>query len=35
MIVREEFRQKGYGANILYRLKNIVELKGKTALSGC
>jgi len=35
MIVREEFRQKGYGANILHCLKNIVESKGKQALSGC
>ena len=35
MIVREEYRQKGYGANILNGLKNIVKLKGKTAISGC
>jgi len=35
MIVREEYRQKGYGANILYGLKNIVKSKGKTPISGC
>ncbi|MDR1446041.1 MAG: GNAT family N-acetyltransferase [Treponema sp.] len=35
MIVREEYRQKGYGANILNGLKNIVKGKGLTAISGC
>jgi predicted acetyltransferase len=35
MIVREEYRQKGYGANILYELNNIVKSKGKTTISGC
>jgi len=35
MIVREEYRQKGYGANILNGLKNIVKSKGKTPISGC
>lgn len=35
MIVIEEFRQKGYGANILNGLKNIVNSKGKKAISGC
>ena len=35
MIVREEFRQNGYGANILNRLKNIVKAKGKMPISGC
>jgi predicted acetyltransferase len=35
MIVREEFRQKGYGANILNGLKNIVKTKGKILISGC
>ena len=35
MIVIEEFRQNGYGANILNGLKNIVKLKGKKAISGC
>jgi hypothetical protein len=35
MIVREEYRQKRYGANILNGLKNIVKSKGKTPISGC
>jgi len=35
MIVREEYRQKGYGANILNGLKNIVKSKGKIPVSGC
>ena len=35
MIVREEYRQKGYGANILNGLKNIVKSKGKIPISGC
>jgi hypothetical protein len=35
MIVREEFRQNGYGANILNGLKNIVRAKGKIPISGC
>jgi N-acetylglutamate synthase-like GNAT family acetyltransferase len=35
MIVREEFRQKGYGANLLNGLKNIVKTKGKIPISGC
>jgi predicted acetyltransferase len=35
MIVREEYRQKGYGANILNGLKNIVKSKEKTPISGC
>jgi predicted acetyltransferase len=35
MIVREEFRQKGYGANILNSLKNIVKSKGIIPISGC
>jgi hypothetical protein len=35
MIVREEYRQKGYGGNILNGLKNIVLDKGFTAISGC
>jgi len=35
MIVREEYRQKGYGGNILNGLRNIVKTKGKIAISGC
>ena len=35
MIVMEEFRQKGYGANILNCLKNIVKSKGKQVISEC
>jgi hypothetical protein len=35
MIVREEYRQMGYGANILNGLKNIAKSKGKIILSGC
>jgi len=35
MIVIEEYRQKGYGANILSGLKNIVKAKGKIPISGC
>jgi len=35
MIVREEYRQKGYGANILNGLKNIVKADGKIPVSGC
>jgi len=35
MIVREEYRQKGYGANILNGLKHIVKSKGKIPISGC
>ena len=35
MIVREEYRRKGYGANILHGLKTIVQGKGLTAVSGC
>jgi len=35
MIVREEYRQKGYGANILNGLKNIVKSRGKIPVSGC
>ena len=35
MIVLEEFRQNGYGANILNGLKNIVKTKGKIPISGC
>jgi N-acetylglutamate synthase-like GNAT family acetyltransferase len=35
MIVREEYRQKGFGANILNGLKNIVKGKGLQAISGC
>ena len=35
MIVREEYRQKGYGANILNGLKNIVKSKEKIPISGC
>ena len=35
MIVREEYRQKGYGANILNGLKNTVKSKGKIPISGC
>jgi hypothetical protein len=35
MIVREEYRQKAYGSNILNGLKNIVLEKGYTAISGC
>jgi predicted acetyltransferase len=35
MIVREEFRQKGYGANILNGLKNIVKSKEIIPISGC
>ena len=35
MIVREEYRQNGYGANILNGLKNIVKAKGKIPISGC
>jgi hypothetical protein len=35
MIVREEYRQKGYGANILNGLKNIVKTKGLIPISGC
>jgi len=35
MIVREEYRQKGYGANILNGLKNVVKSKGKIPVSGC
>jgi len=35
MIVREEYRQRGYGANILNGLKNIVKSKGKIPISGC
>jgi predicted acetyltransferase len=35
MIVRDEYRQKGYGANILNGLKNIVKSKGKIPVSGC
>ena len=35
MIVREEFRQNGYGANILNGLKNIVKNKGIIPISGC
>jgi predicted acetyltransferase len=35
MIVREEYRKKGYGTNILNGLKNIAKSKGKTAVSGC
>jgi GNAT superfamily N-acetyltransferase len=34
MIVIEEYRQKGYGANILNELKRIVKSNGKIALSG-
>jgi N-acetylglutamate synthase-like GNAT family acetyltransferase len=35
MIVREEYRQKGFGSNILNGLKNIVKGKGLQAVSGC
>ena len=35
MIVIEDYRQKGYGANILYQLSNIVKSKEKQAISGC
>jgi GNAT superfamily N-acetyltransferase len=35
MIVREEYRQIGYGANILNELKNIASSKGYITLSGC
>jgi len=35
MIVREEYRQKGFGANILEGLKNIVKSKRRTPISGC
>jgi predicted acetyltransferase len=35
MIVREEYRQKGYGANILNGLKNIVKSRGIIPISGC
>jgi RimJ/RimL family protein N-acetyltransferase len=35
MIVREEYRKKGYGSNILQGLKEIVNRKGYTAVSGC
>jgi predicted acetyltransferase len=35
MIVREEYRQKGFGSNILNGLKNIVKEKGLQAVSGC
>ena len=35
MIVRDEYRQKGYGANILNALKNIVKAKDKIPISGC
>jgi hypothetical protein len=35
MIVCEEHRQKGFGANILNGLKNIVRGKGLRAISGC
>jgi GNAT superfamily N-acetyltransferase len=35
MIVREEYRRQGYGANILNGLKGIIKRKGYTAVSGC
>jgi predicted acetyltransferase len=35
MIVREEYRQKGFGSNILNGLRNIVKGKGLQAISGC
>ena len=35
MIVCEEYRQKGFGTNILNGLKNIVKAKGLQAISGC
>jgi GNAT superfamily N-acetyltransferase len=35
MIVIEEHRQKGYGANILNELKKIASSKGYISLSGC
>jgi N-acetylglutamate synthase-like GNAT family acetyltransferase len=35
MIVCEQHRQKGFGSNILNRLKNIVKGKGLQAISGC
>jgi RimJ/RimL family protein N-acetyltransferase len=35
MIVCEEYRQKGFGSNILNGLKNIVKEKGLQAISGC
>jgi predicted acetyltransferase len=35
MIVCEEYRQKGFGSNILNGLKKIVTEKGFQALSGC
>jgi predicted acetyltransferase len=35
MIVREGYRQKGYGANILQKMKDISISKGKIPVSGC
>jgi N-acetylglutamate synthase-like GNAT family acetyltransferase len=35
MIVCEEYRQKGFGSNILNELKKIVKGKGLQAISGC
>jgi len=35
MAVLDEYRQKGYGANILYRLKNIVKERGLIPISRC
>jgi predicted acetyltransferase len=35
MIVREEYRQKGYGTNILNGLKKISKSKGRKPISGC
>jgi N-acetylglutamate synthase-like GNAT family acetyltransferase len=35
MIVCEEYRQKGFGSNILNGLKSIVKGKGLQAISGC
>jgi len=35
MTVRNEYRQRGYGASILYNLRNIVREKGLIPISGC
>lgn len=35
MFVRKDFREKGIGTNILLGLKEIVNIKGREAISGC
>lgn len=35
MFVRKDFREKGIGTNILFGLKEIVNMKGREGISGC